>query len=191
MAQGQAFAGHLDLSRIGAFGHSIGGAAAVLAAARVPAIRAAANLDGDFAGAAAVEQPRVPLLYITSQPPNRPAVPMSAWEDESSEMRRDRIWRNLASRSPDAQRVRIGGLFHSNFQDEALLPASAMPPKLRRARFGSIDGARGLDLTARLLAGFFAQGMAGPPAEDVASTVAQFPESDLQRLHGNGQDAPR
>lgn len=191
VAEGQAFAGHLDLSRIGAFGHSLGGAAAVLAAARVPAIRAAANLDGDHAGAAAVEQPRVPLLYVTSQPPNRPAAPMSDWDDESNEMRRERIWRNLASRSPDAQRVRVGGLFHSNFQDEALLPASAVPATLRASRFGSIDGARGLDLTARLLAGFFAQSLGGPDAEDVASTVAKFSGSDLQRLPGNGQDAPR
>lgn len=190
-ASGQAFAGHLDLSRIGVFGHSIGGAAAVLASARVPGIRAVANLDGDYAGAAAAEQPRVPLLYITSQPPNRAATPKSDWEDESNEVRRDRIWRHVASRSPRALRVRVGGMFHSNFQDEALLPASAIPPKLRAKRFGEIDGARGLDLTARLLAGFFAESLGGPPAEDVASTVAKFSESDLQRLRGSRQDAPR
>lgn len=190
-ASGQAFAGHLDLSRIGVFGHSLGGAAAVLAAARVPGIRAAANLDGDYAGAAAVEQPRVPLLYITSQPPNRAAAPKSDWEDESNEVRRDRIWRNVAGHSPRSQRVRVGGMFHSNFQDQALLSASAIPPKLRAKRFGTIDGARGLDLTSRLLAGFFAESLGGPSAEDVASTVAKFSESDLQWLRGNGQDAAR
>lgn len=187
VAKGQVFAGHLDLSRIGVFGHSVGGAAAMLASARVPGIRAAANLDGDYAGAAAIEQPRVPLLYITSQPPNRDAAPKSDWEDESNEVRRARIWRTLASHSPRAQRVRVGGMFHANFQDEALLPASAIPPKLRARRFGSIDGARGLDLTARLLAGFFAESLGGPPTEDVASTVAQFPECDLQLLRGDGQ----
>lgn len=178
----QALGGHLDLSRIGAFGHSLGGAAAVLASARVPGIRAAANLDGDYGGAAAVEQPRVPLLYVTSQPPNRAAAPKSDWEDESNEMRRDRIWRNLANRSARAQRVRVGGMLHANFQDEALLPASSMPRTLRDSRFGSIDGARGLDLTVRLLAGFFAESLGGPPAADVSATVAEFPESDLQVL---------
>lgn len=190
-AQGQAFAAHLDLSRIGVFGHSLGGAAAVLASARVPGIRAAANLDGDYAGDSAVEQPRVPLLYITSQPPNRAAAPKSEWEDESNEVRRDRIWRNLASLSPRAQRVRVGGMFHSNFQDEALLPPAAIPRKLRGNRFGSIDGARGLELASRLLAGFFAEHLGGPAADDVSAVVAQFPESDVQVLREGGQGESR
>jgi len=67
------------------------------ASARVPRVRAAANLDGDYAGPAAVEQPRVPLLYVTSQPPNRPAQPKSNWDDESKEVRRAAIWRVVSA----------------------------------------------------------------------------------------------
>lgn len=179
-AAGQPFAGHLDLGRVGVFGHSIGGAAAVLASARVPSIRAAANLDGDYGGASAVEQPRVPLLYITSQPPNRPAQPKSEWDDERNEVRRAGIWRRVGGRSPQAIRIRVGGMFHSNFQDEALLPAYAIPERKRGSRFGSIDGARGLELITRLLAGFFAAALDGPSAEGLQETVAKFPEADLR-----------
>ncbi|MCJ0826560.1 alpha/beta hydrolase [Luteimonas sp. 50] len=177
---GHPFSGHLDSGRIGVFGHSVGGAAAVLASARVPAIRAAANLDGDYSGDAAEAQPRVPLLYITTQPPNRAATPKSGWDDERNEVRRAGIWRQLAVASPRALRVRVGGMFHANFQDEALLPASAIPQELRGTRFGSIDGVRGLELTSRLLAGFFAGSLGGPAAEEVDKVVAAYPEADLQ-----------
>ena len=179
---GSAYAGHLDLDRVGVFGHSVGGAAAVLASARLPQLRAAANLDGDYAGASAVEQPRVPLLYVTSQPPDRPAQPKSDWDTERNEVRRDRLWRHLASRSPRALRVRVGGMFHANFQDSALLSASAMPRKLRENRYGSIDGARGLDLTVRLLAAFFAETLGGTSKDGVQAVVRQFPEADVQVL---------
>jgi dienelactone hydrolase len=181
---GRPFAGHLDTARIGVFGHSLGGAAAVLASARVPAggpaIGAAANLDGDYAGDAAEAQPRVPLLYITTQPPNREAAPKSRWDDERNEIRRAGIWQRVAARSPHALRVRVGGMFHANFQDEALLPASAIPGKLRDKRFGSIDGVRGLQLTSRLLAGFFADTLGGPAADSVDKVVAAYPEADLR-----------
>lgn len=183
---GTPFAGHLDATRVGVFGHSLGGAAAVLAAARTPAgvptIAAAANLDGDYSGDSATEQPRVPLLYVTTQPPNREASPKSSWDDEKNEIRRDRIWRGLVDRSPRALRVRVGGMFHANFQDEALLPADAIPKKLRGTRFGSIDGVRGLVLTSKLLAGFFAETLGGPAADGVEQVVAAYPEADLQVL---------
>lgn len=177
-----AYGGHLDLARIGVFGHSVGGASAVLASARLPQVRAAANLDGDYGGASAVEQPRVPLLYVTTQPPDRPAQPKSAWDTEHNEVRRDRLWRQLASRSTRAIRVRVGGMFHANFQDSALLPASAMPEKLRENRYGTIDGARGLDLTVRLLDSFFSQTWHGPAPDRVQDVVACFPEADAQAL---------
>ena len=53
-------------------------------------------------------------------------------------------------------------MFHTNFQDDALLPASAMTRKQRKNRFGTIDGARGLDLTTRLLASFFYETLGSP-----------------------------
>jgi len=179
---GKTYTGHLDLSRIGVFGHSIGGAAAVLASARVPQLRAAANLDGDYAGAAATELPRVPLLYVTSQPPNRPEKPKSDWDAERNEIRRDRIWRHLASQSPRAVRIRVGGMFHANFQDSALLPPSSMPRKLRENRYGSIDGAHGLDLSVQLLAAFFSETLDAAPMDVLQAVVRRFPETDLQVL---------
>jgi dienelactone hydrolase len=188
VADGEPYAGHLDLSRIGVFGHSLGGAAAVLAAARVPAIRAAANLDGDYSGPAESARPRVPLLYVTTQPPNREVAPLDGWDDESNERRRARIWQGIAAGSPRALRVRIGGMFHSNFQDEALLPAAAIPAKLRGTRFGSMDGARGIEVSARLLAGFFAATLDGPAAEPVEAVVAECGTCDVKLA---GSDATR
>ncbi len=44
------FTGRLDLERVGAFGHSIGGAASTLVCQKEPGVRACANLDGTFQG---------------------------------------------------------------------------------------------------------------------------------------------
>ncbi|MGY3038579.1 hypothetical protein ACVWWQ_000166 [Rhodanobacter sp. TND4EL1] len=182
VAPGEPWTGHLEMGRVGAFGHSVGGAAAILASARVAEVRAAANLDGDFMGAAADARPHVPLLYVSSQPPGRAAQPISDWSSEHNEVRRDRVWRSVASQSPRAFRVRVAGMFHANFEDFALLPPAAMPRKLRENNYGSISGARGLDLTTRLLAAFFAETLGGPPTKDVQAVVAQFPESAMQVL---------
>lgn len=46
-------------------------------------------------------------------------------------------------------------MFHSNFQDAALLPVNSIPEKLRSNRYGSIDGERGIKLTTDLLLAFF------------------------------------
>jgi len=73
-------------------------------------------------------------------------------------------------------------MFHANFEDSALLPASAMPRKLRENRYGSIDGARGLDLTVRLLAGFFSEELDGVSADGVQAVIKQYPEVDVQIL---------
>lgn len=61
-----ALAGKIDLSAIGAFGFSLGGACAINSALRDSRIGAAVNLDGwQMGGALLTEQLAVPGLYIT------------------------------------------------------------------------------------------------------------------------------
>ncbi len=53
------FTGRLDLERVGAIGHSIGGAASAIVCQKEPGVRACANLDGTFQGswAKGISQP--------------------------------------------------------------------------------------------------------------------------------------
>jgi predicted dienelactone hydrolase len=69
------FAGRLDLRRVGAFGHSMGGLAAVRACQLDARIQACANEDADIAGSPFVqtsptERLRTPLLFFTAATAN-------------------------------------------------------------------------------------------------------------------------
>jgi predicted dienelactone hydrolase len=69
------FAGRLDWQRVGGFGHSMGGLAAVRACQMDARIRACANQDADIAGSPFVqtspsEPLKVPLLFFTAATAN-------------------------------------------------------------------------------------------------------------------------
>jgi dienelactone hydrolase len=171
-----AISGRIDLNRVGAFGHSIGGAAAVSAATDNPKIKAAVNLDGDYSGETAAARPEQAIFYLTTEPPAVAGAPFEKWDEERNEIRRKAIWGNIAARSKTAYRVRAARMFHTNFQDAALLPAVSMPENLRRDRFGAIDGARGVRIATDLVRAFFESELSGKPAADFTNFEKQYPE---------------
>ncbi|EGF91377.1 lipase secreted protein [Asticcacaulis biprosthecium C19] len=136
---------------IGVFGHSVGGAAAVLAASRNPAIRAVVNLDGDYAADALMARPKQPLLHVRSVTPGEPA---------NSVARRDRDWQAVSQASSSPQLLTLSDFRHLNVLDAALL-ASSVPQDRRHKAFGAVDGAQGLAITARLVTGFFDEYLKG------------------------------
>lgn len=172
--------GNLDLSKIGTFGHSIGGAAAVLAAARDEKIRASINLDGDFAGDALYATAGTPVLYVTTEPPQVDGAPIEKWDEDQSETRRKNVWAKIHAFTQAAVRVRIAHMFHSNFQDAALLPPTSMPENLRRSRFGSIEGSRGLTITTELIARFFETHLNGGSGSEFLSLEQKFTETRFE-----------
>ncbi len=170
------FFGRLDLTRVGAFGHSVGGAAAVSAGTDDQSIRAVANLDGDYGGSALLGKARQPILYITSEPFYLGGVPIEQWDRDGSELRRARVWESVRAGSTAPTRVRIRGMYHSNFQDAALLPSGSVPDKLSKTRFGPIDGERGLRLSTELVARFFDLHLRSRPISGFLALQSQYPE---------------
>ena len=158
--------GRIDLGRMGALGHSIGGATSFAIAARDTAIRAAINIDGDVMGDVREVRPHQPLLLINSDLPKPEEFP-SDWPAkrveltrqglERSEKRRTDEWTALSSQSASANRVRINGTLHLNFTDAALFSAHAQTREARWMKFGSIDPERGLTITSELVRSFFDQ----------------------------------
>lgn len=172
--------GRFDLSRIGTFGHSIGGAAAIRAATNHPKIVAAINLDGDFSGETASAAPTQPILYITTEPPNLSGAPIEKWDEDRSEIRRKGVWERVQANSKNAVRVRAAKMFHTNFQDAALLPADSVPANLRANRFGTIEGARGVRLAADLVRRFFDAQLKNAPFENFLRLERDYPEIKIQ-----------
>lgn len=172
----------MDTSKIGVFGHSLGGAAAILGAANNDKINAAANLDGDFSGDAENASPKQAILYITTQPPSlTDETPIENWDEERNEIRRKGIWEKLNTQSTNAFRVRIAKMFHTNFQDAAILPANSMPENLRNNRYGSIDGERGVKLTINLLSAFFNAQLKSEPINNLLEIEKTYPEIRIEK----------
>jgi dienelactone hydrolase len=134
----------IDARNVGVFGHSLGGAAGVWAAAQDARVRAVLNFDGDFIGGAEQARPHQALLYATCADLREPAA---------SQARRTRVW-DAVSAQAEAQRVELTGMRHFNFLDAALLTRS-IPPEQAQGRFGPIDGARGLAIAGALAGAFF------------------------------------
>ena len=180
---------HLDLERIGTFGHSLGGTTALVAAFEDSLVRAAINLDGDAMGTVTEVRPRVPLLYVTSEVPSMdeaPPAPNPAWTEATrqglarSELRRSGEWSRISSRATHAVRIELRGAHHLNFTDAALVSSLIEGPQRRWMRWGPIDGARGLRITADLVLGFFDHTLLGRPAEELlARPERRYPELRL------------
>jgi predicted dienelactone hydrolase len=156
--------GHVDVSRIGAFGHSHGGTASLVLAAHDSGVRAAVNVDGDPMGDVAAVRPAQPLLLVSSEnptiaeaPPGKPArfLELTRQGLERSEQRRTNDWLGIASGAREAWRARILGTHHLNFEDAALASSMLVTPEQRWMRVGPIDGARGIEVATALVRAFF------------------------------------
>jgi hypothetical protein len=183
--------GRVDLARIGAFGHSLGGTTALMLAARDSAVRAAVNIDGDPMGDVVAVTPRQPLLLLSSEsptiadaPPGNSAEHMRLVGEglERSELRRTNDWLRISANARAAYRVRVRGTRHLNFEDAALASAWLTTPKERWMRVGPIDGARGLAVTADVVREFFDVAMRTHEGESsFAAQVARVPELRIER----------
>ena len=136
-------AGHLDLDRVGAFGHSFGGGAAVAAAQRDQRIRAAANLDGAMWRApAACELERPVLLLLAEHPEMTKPCPVAVDEKffssvewcETDRALHRAAWQALVDSGLPGSCALLRGARHRSFMDWRLL-------RLRRWSVGVLDDA--------------------------------------------------
>lgn len=170
--------GRLDLTRVAAVGHSLGGTTALVAAARDTTVRAAVNLDGDAMGVVLDVRPMQPLLLVSHEvPPMDEAPPRdSTWREltrqglERSERRRTAEWAAISSSSVQARRLRIAGLRHLHFTDAALAAHLVEGPDLRFMRWGTIDGAHGLRVVADIVRAFLDHVLHGRAADPLLTT---------------------
>ena len=182
--------GRVDLARIGAVGHSLGGTTSLVVAARDSDVRAAANIDGDPMGDVTSMRPRQPLLLISSETPTIGELPPGITAEhreltrqglERSETRRTNDWLRISTDAREAYRIRLLGTRHLNFEDAALASALLVTPKERWMRVGTIDGARGLAVTAELVRTFFDHTLCGSGDDEVLrAPERRIPEARLE-----------
>jgi pimeloyl-ACP methyl ester carboxylesterase len=154
--------GRLDLQRVGAFGHSLGGAAAAQAAYDDDRIDAAINMDGTMFGSVATEGSRVPFLLIEAEIP----VPTDA-ELQQIGMSRDQVDALLESmvearatmlaRSKEGRAQRLDGGRHNTFMTDVLFFTDAIPAERRTALVGDVDPATAFGEISSWIGDFMAE----------------------------------
>jgi predicted dienelactone hydrolase len=136
---------HLDLGHIGVFGHSFGGATAIIVCQQDPRCKAGANLDGTPFGSGKNAPLPVPFLLMS--------------EDYSDGCDQNCAeFRQTASlgQPGTVYDLSIKGARHFNFSDLPLRQVPAVRPLFRVAGLiGSIDPARGEEIANIYLLAFF------------------------------------
>jgi predicted dienelactone hydrolase len=151
------FAGRLDLSRIGVFGMSFGGAAAMATCARDPRCKAGANIDGFRPVAIETPPQRAPSLYFSS--------------DDSGFLNRVFLDRDLGG----CWVVKVRGAHHLDFTDAPRLSPLAKAMGIS----GTIAPDRTNAILTAYLSDFFGKALngEGSPALDGRQ---RYPETTLR-----------
>lgn len=169
----------LDLSRLGLFGQSFGGAAAAEACSMDSRCKAAADIDGNLFGSVLKEGVKQPFLFILSdwtlQPPwlqkKLASVSVKRFQQEQDRLKQQ--MQDACGGSSHCWKVHIPGTRHFNFTDLAVLYS----PGMRMMGYlGPVGGAKGLAETSSCLRLFFDKTLKQP-------SDSRVPESSLPDCH--------
>jgi dienelactone hydrolase len=144
------FRGRLDMSRVGAFGHSFGGATAAQLCAQEPRCKAGVDIDGSLHGTVIQKGIHTQFLFL-----------LSDHGDLSASAESRRIMGDIQSvyerLPPDGRlRITVRGANHFMFSDDgAVLKSGILRGALRLVGVLGMDGRRQLAVTAHCLHSFF------------------------------------
>jgi dienelactone hydrolase len=163
----------LRMDRVGAYGHSFGGAVGVELAREDSRVRAALELDGVLHGAAFLHGLDKPILMIDS--------PWMFVPDEHTDDARlaetSRMWNIIAESKSrlleqcGGLRILIQGLAHHDFTDQIF-----MSPLRRLSGRGSVAPKRIAHIVTIYVLAFFQQTLLDRPSSLFSGTGKEFPE---------------
>jgi dienelactone hydrolase len=148
-----------DFLRVGAFGHSFGGAASVQVARDDPRVRAALDLDGTLAGDVIDRGLLKPFLTFDHPHPGE------------SNYHRDAV---VLRDAKPAYRLTLAGSQHGFSQDWGLLPF--IPTSAKKAALGTIDPSRALTITKAYVRAFFGEYLEGRKSLLLNGPSPEYPE---------------
>ena len=155
------FFDRLDMTRVGAFGHSLGGVASAAACHFDSRIGAGLNLDGATQGDRSTWKFAQPFMLVQS----------------GKRASRDGADEEFIKGLTLGYRVVIKGSTHHAFTDEAMLP---LPQGRREALVGNVSGPRMVRMTSVLVSAFFDTFLLKKPAGLLQKVSSQFPEITIQ-----------
>ena len=174
---GSMLAGHIDVARMGVFGHSFGGATAAEVCSEDSRCTAGANLDGTPYGTVVQTGLKRPFLFMRGDE----CAEGSSGSDCQNDLKSTAAIIN--SEPTDHYELEIRGAKHFNFADLALT-FSPLPRLL--GSIGSIDGARGLRITYAYVTAFFDHYLKGTSESLLNGPANDYPEVRFLAFPGSG-----
>ena len=163
-AAGGPLAGHLDLERVGVFGHSTGGGAAVELCGRDPRCDTLLVLDGWLNPVSAD--------IIAQVPYTPPALFLKASNNTFNAANDARLWQLVSHLQNGGNVLEIEGTHHFDFTDIPLLT----PLAHRLDLAGTIGASRGLPLINAYTLAFFNHTLQNQPAPLLDGPSPDYPE---------------
>ncbi len=167
------FTGRLDMTRVGVFGHSLGGAVAAQFCHEDSRCTAGIDVDGAPHGSVIEAGLRQPFMFLLSDHGD-------ASDSASAQILAD--IQSIYDRIPPDRRLRvvIHGAFHYTFSDDgALLKSSLVRGVLRLLGKLGMSGRRQLAVTAHCLDTFFDMHLKGAGGSRLTITSPLYPEVRL------------
>ena len=172
---GSPFCRHLDLTRVGALGHSFGGAVAAEAAIKDDRIKAALDLDGSFFGQMQRDGLPKPFMFIEEDLP--------VYADPSKRSAYDRI--NDAMNASDlaamkkfgAYRIFLHGSTHESFTDRSLFS-----PIARLSGVGAIPANREYEIVRAYALAFFDKTLRDADPALLKQVPGPYPEATFELI---------
>jgi predicted dienelactone hydrolase len=163
------FLGRLDMQRVGAFGHSFGGATVLQFCHDDLRCKAVIDVDGIPFGSVVHEGVTVPVMFLMSDHTRDAAGP----EDAQIEAN----FRSIFARLPSDHwsEIMIKGSNHYMFSDDAVLRSLPLVRVLRALGIVGIDGRRQIALTDHYISTFFDVYLKGAPVSELKSQP-KYPE---------------
>lgn len=155
----------VDPDKTAMAGHSMGGAAALLAASFGTGLAASVNFDGDLMEASNKAAPTGAVLFLNQLPADMKDKSFADLQTDSKVGWRYRQMAQSARLSTNGLYISIQGMYHSNFQDYALLPENRIPENIRKIRLGPINGEKCLRLITATTLAFFNETLRGEKAD--------------------------
>lgn len=163
------FRGHLDLQRLGMFGHSFGGATALEFCRHDSRCRAAVDLDGIPFGSVVHNGLTVPAMFVLSDHSREMGDPSSARVLAEIQAIYDRL-------PPGRLYVAIRGANHFSFSDQILLNSQLAIRVLDLFGFPALDARRGLAISSDLIDTFFDVQLNGAASDTLTRVEQKYPE---------------
>ncbi|MBV8438470.1 MAG: hypothetical protein JOY95_13255 [Silvibacterium sp.] len=161
----------LDLNRVGALGHSFGGAVAAEAALKDERIKAALDLDGSLFGQVQREGLPKPFMFITepvyAAPPEPSAADLINDALNASDLE--------AIKKFGAYRIFLHGSTHESFTDHSLFS-----PLTRLSGAGTIPKNRECEIVRAYALAFFDKTLRGADPQLLRNLSGLYPEATLE-----------